>query len=211
MELEEALKLIDSQKVEIEKNKTDVIAMKSKMDELLTETKDAKRKAKEEADAATKAAADKAKADGDFEQLYKASQEDSEKHKLENDSLRAGISAGKIKTESARIAAGLTKDTARAELLAEKLEKRLKLTDDGLKVLDDSGQLTVSSVDDLTNDIKKKYEFLIDGSQASGGGAPGGDGGAGSKKFNEYSGAELSEIRGKDPAEYDRLKSERDN
>lgn len=41
----------------------------------------------------------------------------------------------------------------------------------------------------------------------SGGGAAGGGGGA-SKKFNEYSGAELKALREKNPAEYDRLKNE---
>ncbi len=211
MELEEALKLIETQKVEIEQNKTETAAMQSKMDELLTETKKAKQTAKDETEAAAKAAADKAKAEGDFEQLYNASQEEAAKYKKENDDLRAGISTGKLKAEAARIAAGLTKDTARAELLTEKLEKRLKLTDDGIKVLDDSGQLTVSSIDDLTSDIKKKYEFLVDGSQASGGGANGGGGGAETenpfKKGEYFNLTKQAEIFKSDPVKAAALKA----
>ena len=36
---------------------------------------------------------------------------------------------------------------------------------------DESGQLTVSTLDDLTNSIRQNFPFLVDGSQANGGGA----------------------------------------
>ena len=67
----------------------------------------------------------------------------------------------------------MTRDTARAKLLTEKLAARLSVTDDGIKVLDQSGSLTVSSLDELTHQIKTEYPFLVDGSQASGGAAQG--------------------------------------
>lgn len=178
MELEEALKLIEQQKKDIEAAKAAQESMQAKMDELLTETKKAKQKAKEEAEAAALAAQEKSKADGDYKALYEASEAERKKHQEEAQTLREQITNEKKSSEAAKIAARLSKDTARAQLLQEKIEARLKLTDDGLKVLDESGGLTVSSIDDLVSDISKKYDFLVDGSQASGGGAPGGGGGA---------------------------------
>jgi hypothetical protein len=47
-------------------------------------------------------------------------------------------------------------------------------------VADQNGQLTVSSISDLIVQIKTDYPFLIDGSQATGGGAARSSGGAGS-------------------------------
>jgi hypothetical protein len=38
-------------------------------------------------------------------------------------------------------------------------------------VTDDAGQLTVSSLDDLVTTVKNDFPFLVDGIQATGGGA----------------------------------------
>ena len=73
------------------------------------------------------------------------------------------------------IANELTKDTKRARLLAKELRSRLKYTDDGIKVTDSSGGLTVSTLADLKLEVQKNpdYDFLIDGVDSSGGRAPG--------------------------------------
>ena len=60
MELEEALKLIEEQKIAIESSNADFAAIKAKNEELLGETKKAKQKAKEEAELLAKAEAEKA-------------------------------------------------------------------------------------------------------------------------------------------------------
>ena len=40
-----------------------------------------------------------------------------------------------------------------------------------IRVTDDSGQLTVSTLDDLVVNVKNDFPFLVDGNQATGGGA----------------------------------------
>lgn len=63
--------------------------------------------------------------------------------------------------------------------------------------------------DKILTHIKDNYPFLVDGSGATGGQAPGNkSSGGATKKFNEYSGAELKELRASDPALYERLKTE---
>ena len=84
--------------------------------------------------------------------------------------------------QAGRVAASLTKDTARANLLSQQISSRLSLVDGEVRVLDTNGNLTVSSVEELTQSIKAEYPFLVDGSQAAGGGATGGSSGAGDTK-----------------------------
>jgi len=190
--------------------KSENAAMKAKIDELLGEAKRAKEMRRQAEAEAEKAAQDKARKDGDFEQLLKSSESEREALKSELEQLKKSIRAEKINGEAAKLASKLTKDTVRAELLAEKFAQRLTLTDDGIKVLDEAGQLTVSPIDDLVTQISSRYQILVDGSQASGGGATGANGSAGmSKKWGDYSPAQLSDIRKQSPDEYERLKATR--
>jgi len=185
-------------------------AMRAKMQELLDEAKKAKDVKRQAEMEAQKAAAEKAKNEGDFEQLLKSSEAERETLKSELEQLKRSIKAEKINGEAAKLASKLTKDTVRAELLAEKFAQRLTLTDDGIKVLDEAGQLTVSPIDDLVTQISSRYQILVDGSQASGGGATGANGSAGmSKKWSDYSTGELSDIRKQSPEEYERLRATR--
>lgn len=156
------------------------VSMKSKMDELLGETKQAKAKQKASDDAAALALQEKAKKDGDFEQLFKSSQTQSEGLKTELDSLRTGIANEKRDSAAMKIAVELA-DGDNAGLLSTFIAPRLKHTDDGVKVLDSNGQLTVSTVEDLKTEFKANARFLslLKGNQASGGGAPGGKQGSG--------------------------------
>ena len=52
----------------------------------------------------------------------------------------------------------------------------MKYHDDGVKVTDSSGDLTVSTLDDLKAEFKNdaRYSSLLKGNQSSGGGASGG-------------------------------------
>ena len=70
-------------------------------------------------------------------------------------------------------------DGDNADIISDYLSKRLKYTDDGIRVLDSSGDLTVSSLDDLKNEFKNsnRWSSLLRGNQSSGGGAPGGKSG----------------------------------
>jgi hypothetical protein len=81
------------------------------------------------------------------------------------------VARQKVQSEATKLASTLTKDVAKAKLLEEKLSQRLTLMDGEIRVTDDSGQLTVSSIDDLVSTVRTDFPFLIDGIQATGGGA----------------------------------------
>jgi len=76
-----------------------------------------------------------------------------------------------IRGEAGRIAAKLTKDVNKANLLQQQISARLTMVEDQIRVTDESGQLTVSSMDELEGSIRSAFPFLVDGSQAQGGGA----------------------------------------
>lgn len=149
-------------------------AIKNKSDELLSETKRAKQKARDAADAREQSKLEKAKKDGDFEQLLKSSEGERLALTEQLNSLKNNISSEKIKTHSMKMASDLA-DGSNAELLSEFISKRIKYTDDGIKVLDSHGALTVSSLDDLKNEFTSdaKYKSLLRGTKSTGGGASG--------------------------------------
>lgn len=153
-------------------------SMKGKMEQLLGETKQAKARARQEAEERAALANEKAKKDGDFEQLYKSSSEQAAQFKEQLESLTSSVSNEKRNAEAMKLAMQLA-DGYNAELLAEKIALRLKNTDEGIKVLDSNGQLTVSTVDDLKAEFSANERFasLLKGNQASGGSAAGGKSG----------------------------------
>jgi hypothetical protein len=124
--------------------------------------------------------------------------------------LQDDIKSKTLEGEALRIASSLTKDPNRANLLMQQIRNRLTLDGENFSVLDESGNPTISTVEELTGQVKTAYPFLVDGSQASGGGAQGGSGGAAGayKKFSEYNAGELAEILNDKPEVYDRLKNE---
>ena len=97
--------------------------------------------------------------------------------------LKNTIQKQKLRSEASSIASGMTKDTARAKLLTEQIQSRLSLVDGEVRVLDANGNLTVSTINELTNSIKSEYPFLIDGSKSTGGGATGSSSGADDSKI----------------------------
>jgi len=158
-------------------------AMKAKMEELLTEAKRAKQ-AKREIEAETQAERERiAREKGDYEQLHKSAQEKYETTLSELDSLRQGIANEKRNNTAMKLAADLA-DGANAELLSEFIGRRLKFHEDGVKVTDVNGNLTVSSFDDLKSEFKNdaRYSALLKGNQSSGGGASGGSNSGGATK-----------------------------
>lgn len=157
-------------------------AVKGKADQLLDETKKAKAKAREETEAHARVEKEKMQKNGDFEQLLQSSEKERQALSEQLNSFRDKIASEKRRSESLRIASELA-DGTNAELLSEFIGKRLKYTDDGLKVLDHNGELTVSSVDDLKHEFESsdKFKSLIRGNKSSGGGAVGDGSGASGK------------------------------
>ncbi len=184
----------DGYKNQIAELSTNNESMQAKMTQLLGETKQAKSD-KVAADlVATKAAEAKAKEAGDFEQLHASSETARLGLEEQLKTLQSGISTEKRNNAAMKIAGELA-EGANAEILSEFISRRLKHTDDGLKVTDEAGQLTVSSVDDLTQEFKNNSRFaaLLKGNQAGGGGASGGDkGGSAAKEMSRADFAQMS-------------------
>ena len=162
--------------------KEDVTGLKRKIDELLTEKKTVQQKALEAEELARQETAEKLRKANDFEQLYNSSEAERQKAADELATLKANLQQQQVEGQASKVAASLTKDTARANLLSQQISSRLSLVDGEVRVLDTNGNLTVSSVEELTQSIKAESPFLVDGSQAAGGGATGGSSGAGDTK-----------------------------
>ncbi len=186
----------------------DLEGLKRQNQTLLDEAKEAKRKAREAQEQLTQKELDAAKARGDYESLYASSEQAlaAERQKLAD--LQAGIEKRDLSGSASKVAA-LIADGPNAEILAEFIERRLRIVDGQVRVTDASGNLTVSTLEDLGKEFQKepRYASLVRGSQASGGGAAGGAGGGATKSWDQLSGMERVELRRNDPAEHARLKA----
>lgn len=107
----------------------------------------------------------------------------------------------KINGIAGTIAARLTRDTARANLLRKEIAPRLTLVEGEARVLDEGGQLTVSTIEELESTIKSGYPFLVDGIQAQGGGAARSDGEA-VERAKELSRAEFEAMNQSQRAQF---------
>lgn len=150
-------------------------AMRNKNSELLGETKRAKELRREAEQRVTEEAEEKARKAGDFEQLHKSSRQENEKLRSQIQEMQQSTAKQIQKNTAMKLAAELA-DGVNAEILSDYISKRLKYTDDGVKVTDNNGELTVSSLEQLKDEFSSSTRFksLLKGSQASGGGAQGG-------------------------------------
>jgi len=157
----------------------DVTGLKNKVDQLLTEKKQAQQKASEEAEIERKKAIEEAKKRQDFESLYNSQVEVNNNLKAENEKILSGISKDRLQAESMKIAAELA-DGSNQELLSTFISQRLRFEDGAVKVLDKTGGLTVSSLSDLKNEFASddKFKSLLRGNLSGGGGAAPTSGGA---------------------------------
>ena len=182
--------------VDLEALMSENAAMKAKMDELLTEAKKAK-SAKREIEEQSQVERERiAREKGDFEQLHRSSEERYQETVKELESMRANVANEKRNNAAMKVATELA-DGANAELLSEFISRRLKYHDDGVKVTDSSGDLTVSTLEDLKAEFKNdaRYSALLKGNQSSGGGASGGSNSGGAAKVKSR-----AEFEALDPA-----------
>jgi hypothetical protein len=212
MELEEALSLIDTQKADLAKSAAQVESMQSKLDELLGETKKAKQKAKDEAEAAALALSEKAAKEGDFEQLLKSSEEERKKLNEQLGALTQSISQERVSSAAMKLASDLA-DGHNATLLSDFIARRLKNTDEGVRVLDSNGELTISSLEQLKTEFQadERFKSLVRGNQSSGGGATGGNGSAVEvnpfKKGEHFNLTKQADLMKSDPAKAAQMKA----
>lgn len=155
----------------------------AKNNELLGETKKAKAARIEAERLAAEQERAKAEAEGNYQQLYESSEKHRKTLQEQLEGLTGSIQQKEVKTAALRLASELA-EGANIELLSEFVTRRLKYSDDGVKVTDETGNLTVSTLDDLKKEFagSARYASLIKGNQASGGGATGGSSSGGAAK-----------------------------
>ena len=151
--------------------------LKAKNDELLAEKK-AIQRAREESDAKTRAEAEElAKKQNNFQQLYESQKEEADALRSKIEEMNKLAVRQTVQSQASKFAVSLTKDVNKAKLLEEKISQRLTILEGEVRITDGNGQLTVSTIDDLVSSIKTEYPFLVDGIQATGGGATRAQGG----------------------------------
>lgn len=190
--------------------------LKSKVQELLDESKAAKTKAKE-AEEAKQAAADEAAAkSGDVEALTASWQKKWDAREVEWQAREAELTGSLTQMTSGAtatdIANRLAVDADHAENIADYLKARLRTEFEGgtprTVVLGQDGKPSALTVEELESEVAEMPRFsrLVAGTKAAGGGAAHANGGAAPKKFSDMTGSELVALRRKNPQEYDRLK-----
>ena len=142
-----------------------------------------------------------------FRELYEREQENKRQLQEEHEAFKHQIKTQTIQSEATKLASELTRDTARSELLQEKVAQYAKYSDNGVDF--ELGGVPVEK-DKILAHLKEKYPFLVDGSGATGGGASGSQNGGAvtSKSFGEMNGSELSQLRAENPTEYERLRND---
>jgi len=142
--------------------------LSAKLGEANKHAKAAERQAAEEARA-------KAEAEGNFEQLFKSSETERQTIQQQLEELQGNISNEKRNNQAMKVASELA-EGHNVELLADFIARRLKVVDNSVKVIDEAGNLTVSTIDDLKKEFmgSVRYSSLIAGNKSTGGSAIGG-------------------------------------
>lgn len=143
--------------------------LKAHHEKVAEEKKQSVAKAKAEAD---KAAKDKAEAEGNYKELLALKEKEFNDKVTEYEnkltSYEQQQTTNKINNAANAIATQLTKHAGKASDLTEKLAKRIKMTDDGLVVIDDKGKIVSDKIETLAEFSKKNYDYLCDGLQSTG-------------------------------------------
>lgn len=186
----------------------DLEGLKRQNQTLLDEAKAAKQRARDAEQAQAQREQEAAKARGDFEQLFTSSEQALAAERTKLAELTASIERRDLTSAASKIATGIA-DGENAEILAEFVQRRLKIVDGQVKVTDAAGNLTIASFDDLAKEFQQapRYAALVRGTQANGGGAAGSKGGGATKTWDQMTGMEKVELRRTNPAEHARLKA----
>ena len=205
------LKLEDGTEIEAftaeevqQKIESEVSGLKAKVEELLGESKSAKQKARELEELQRTQEDEALKQREEFKTLYEREQKAKAELSEKYETFAKRVQQKEIEGASLSIAAELTRDTKRAELLREQIGRFARYTDDGVKF--EMGGVEVDR-EKVVGHITENYPFLIDGSGASGGGATGGKNGGAGKSWTDMSEAEHVALYKRDPDSYRRLKA----
>lgn len=152
--------------------------LKAKVDELLGEKKTVSQRAKELEEAQAQAEQERLKEKEEFKTLWEREQEAKRELQEKYETFSKQVQQRDIDLESTRMASELTRDTHRADLLKEQINKFARFTEEGVKF--EMGGVEVDRAK-IVEHLTTNYPFLVDGSQASGGGANGSKGGGAAK------------------------------
>ncbi|MBS4081891.1 hypothetical protein, partial [Pseudomonas rustica] len=162
----------------------DLEGLRNQVQTLLTEKKEEKRK-RDAAEAEQRRLQEESqRANGEYEQLYTSSQQALEQERTRLAELTANIERRDLTSAASKVSTGIA-DGENAEILAEFVQRRLKIVEGQVKVTDASGNLTIATLDDLAKEFQQapRYASLVRGTQANGGGAAGGKGGGATKTW----------------------------
>lgn len=162
-----------------EKISTETAGLKAKIDQLMDENKPLQRRTKELEELAKTAEEERLKEKEEFKTLWEREQKAKAELSEKYEDFQKRIQKKDIDSESFTIAAQLTRDNKRAALLQEQIARHAKYTEDGVHF--ELGGVKVDKAK-IVETITESYPFLVDGSQASGGGANGSQGGGAAGK-----------------------------
>jgi DNA repair exonuclease SbcCD ATPase subunit len=160
----------------------DTTGLKSKVQQLMDEAKDAKRRAKELESQKQQQEMDTAQEKGEFKNLWEQAQAKLAEKDAELQDFTAKIQQKDISIAARGIGSQLAKsDAKRAEVLADYASKYAR--HDGEKVQFLVGGVEVDS-SAIMDHLSKEFPFLVDGSSATGGGATSSNSSGAAKQLN---------------------------
>ena len=206
---EQAEKIIADNKAAIEQYQAlqdEVERMRKHNETLLAEKKAETEKRKAEQAGKDALAQEQARKKGDFDTLEKQYQDKIAKLEVEIVERDKQRDSDLVKSEALKLASSLSDNEHNQAILQMLIEKRLAAENGQVKVVDDLGNATISTIADLKNEISTsgKFDSLITGTKASGVGATG-QGTQGTKTLKDYTEGELIELQKTNPAEFTRI------
>ena len=184
----------------------EVERMRKHNETLLAEKKAEQQKQREAQSEKDALAQEQARKKGDFDTLEKQYQDKIAKLEAEIVERDKQRDSDLVKSEALKLASSLSDNEHNQEILQMLIEKRLTAENGQIKVVDDLGNATISTIADLKNEISTsgKFDSLITGTKASGVGATG-QGTQGTKTLKDYTEGELIELQKTNPAEFTRI------
>lgn len=140
------------------------------------------------------------KKNGDFEALEKSYQEKLQAEIERNNELIKQRDSSTVEQTSQGLASQLADTPHNQRLLQRFIKDRLSVVDGQVKVIDEQGQLSASTIDDLANEFRSSgvYDSLLTGTRGSGSGGAG-TGTKGVKSASDYSESERVELAKTNP------------
>lgn len=182
------------------------VTLKGHVKKVLDEKADVEAKRKEAED---KALQTKAKTDDDWKNIVALKDKELQALKDEQAKKDELWQERNLKDEARKLAQTLASDPRKVDDLTDKISKRIKMTEDGIKVTDEHGNLTIDKTDKLLGDFKARYDYLCDGIQSTGAGAVGNTTNMQQKmSYKDMTEAQRVDLKRTDIVEFQRLRAE---